>query len=303
MASHNLLKTTRGKGQSVWEKGLLRVEFLQPDFQFRQAEPHEDVFEFNERDTLGHFVHLTRHIAGKHVASARAKGRVLLPRILVLTDKPLVMLVPNRKLVQFQEAGEKLSGSVFPEEQLGQVVDVDKHVRVRFHHERCLRTEAVDPLDTHHGLQGQVEVGVHEVLLDNVVMPLAFLRNNFRQILIGCGSQKEEGFYAFSVHIFFLPPRVPDDRASKHLFMGGGHQQDKERGILLAVDIWKLEEVPPFFLENKQLLFKRSPTVHAKIQTEGSQDHQGNVQQAHLHVRHLKGTRWNGQTSEEGAHV
>ena len=77
------------------------MKFLQPDLQSFQAEPHKDIFQFNEGHAIGNMVHLARHIARENVASAGAEGRVLVPRIFVLTDKPLIEPFPDGILVQF----------------------------------------------------------------------------------------------------------------------------------------------------------------------------------------------------------
>ena len=84
---------------------------------------------------------------------------------------------------------------MLPPEVLHHGVKIDIHVVICLHDKLCLVTELAGPLDPRQGLEGEVLVGVEEVLPDDVPVTRLLLPNLLLQAGVGGGGVTQEEDY------------------------------------------------------------------------------------------------------------
>ena len=84
---------------------------------------------------------------------------------------------------------------MLPLEVLHHSVQIDKHVIICLHDKLCLLTVLPSPLDPRQGLEGEVLIGVEEVLPDDVPVTLHLLPDLLLQVLLGRRGDTQEKDY------------------------------------------------------------------------------------------------------------
>ena len=84
---------------------------------------------------------------------------------------------------------------MLPLEVLHHVGKIDVHVVICLHDKLCLVTELAGPLDPRQGLEGEVLVGVEEVLPDDVPVTRLLLPDLLLQAGVGGGGVTQEEDY------------------------------------------------------------------------------------------------------------
>jgi len=109
-----------------------------------------------------------------------------------------------------------------------QIVHVDKDIAVCLHDIPCIGAEGCHPPHAHHGLKGEVVVGIDKVLHHNVMENLTLLLHHLVQHSVCVHAQQKDCENVDVAVGAFIPPGLPDGLPCIKLLVRGADKDDQE---------------------------------------------------------------------------
>ena len=217
------------------------------DAQLGQTDAHVDVLQVQPAYAERGLVDELGHVPWEHVPRAWAEDRVALARVQLRRHVPFAVLVSVWCVAPHQVAGEVslLGRQLWLQQLLDEILRVDKHVTVCFHHVGGVWAIGGHPVHTHQGFNGQVVVGVPIVLLDDVVVSVALFLDAAlkKSVRLLSRSEQEETNEAQAHRSAVVSPRVADGVAGVSLAGFCSYEKDEEGGAVAALE-GLIQEVP-----------------------------------------------------------
>lgn len=203
--------------------------------QFAQTQSHVHVFQVQESRMERGLVHQLGHVSGEHISGAWTERRVSTVRVELSGHKPLVAGIPYGSSVYYatrEKAAPRLG--IRPEKVEHQIVHIDEYVAVGFHDVASVGAVRGHPAHAHEGLQGQIVVGIHKVLHQDVVEDLTLLFHHLVEDRLRVEAQEEQRQNANVSERVLVSPRLADGLPGVELLVVGADEEDEEGRRALA---------------------------------------------------------------------
>lgn len=202
-----------------------------------QAQVH--VFDVNGFDVSRSLHQLFGEVQRQNVAQTQSVTGVLRGGVQIRGEVPLGASI-SEDLSSSRHQPRHVVRPRSVQQHLDEIGHVQEHVRVDLHGVGGAGAEGVQPLQHHHGLDGQVLVAVQEVALEQVSVLFALLQQLILVLLgpvSGPPAQQEEQPHRFARHQALAAPRAADDVPVRPVLRRHRNHQNQE-GLLLLTFLW-----------------------------------------------------------------